>query len=246
MALKIRKPFSCWKFFFLFVLGAVFFGLFLFARQIAIYYFAIKSGKTNLTLEQSLDSSFSSMIANKHVSASDLLALSQGTAGNMGRRGAALSIVEFADYSCPYSQRSASAVRKVMEAFGGSVSFQMRDFPIADVHPRAMRQALAARCAGAQGKYWAYHDVLFAHQDQQTDEDFLQFASRLGLKTDVFQSCLDRQTFAGDIQQDLSDGLRVGVEGTPTFFFNGIKIQGALDEAALSLIINQFLKQKKS
>ncbi|MDO8584053.1 MAG: DsbA family protein [bacterium] len=245
MATEQKKSISCWKWFVYIVLALVIIGLFFFGRQIYLYYRAIRSGTANPIFEQALDSSFSSMIANKHVSASDLLALTNKGAPTLGKKNAPLSVVEFVDFDCPYTRKSAPSVRSVMQKYADRVSFQVRDFPVTDVHPRALEKALAARCAHSQGRYWSYHDVLFANQDKDTDADLEAFASQAGLDVAAFRTCYASQSGKTSIQQDLKDGLQVGVEGTPTFFFNGIKIQGALDEATFTLIIDQFLKQKK-
>ncbi|HEU0050907.1 MAG TPA: thioredoxin domain-containing protein [Patescibacteria group bacterium] len=229
------------------MLIAMLFGIALFVRQIFIYYQAIRSGKTTPFLEQRIQSSFSKLVANANVSDADLARLAS-TTGNpsLGHKGAPLTIVEFIDFGCPFSQLSAMPMRQIMQKFSKQVYFVVRDFPLDDLHPNATNLALAARCAGAQGKFWSYHDLLFAHQDKQTDADLENFATQTGLDLAAFRSCYQSRTYERQVQQDLADGLQVGVQGTPTFFFNGVRVQGGLDFEMLQFLVNHFLSLNPS
>ncbi len=212
-----------------------------FSLQVYRYYRAIRSGESNPFLEQQLTSSLSHLQANTQVSQEDLVRLSSASAGSMGNPKAKLTIVEFIDFDCPYSKESFAPVREMVSKYQDQVHFLVRDFPLQDVHPRALSEAVAARCAGAQGKFWAYHDKLFMNQENHADEDLARYAREVGADGATFDACARSSVFNGAVQQDVQDGLRADVEGTPTFFFNGIKVQGALDAPTLEFLIKKFL-----
>ncbi len=239
----MRYRLSFWKILLFLFLALILFLIGAFIRQTWIYYDAIRTGKTNPMLEQELQASFSQAVANTRVTAEDLARLTTSSAGTLGKKtGASLTIVEFVDFGCPFSQYSATPVRKVMQKYKDQVSFYIRDFPIDDLHPNATQAALAARCAARQNRYWLYHDKLFANQGKFTQADLETYAQDVGLDTASFRTCLLNKTQAQSVQQDQADGLQAGVGATPTFFFNGIKVQGGLDEAALEYLIQRFLK----
>lgn len=214
-----------------------------FCYSIIHYYLAIRSGVSNPLLDQRLQSSIASQIANHKVTPEDLVRLQPPSAPAFGNPEAKLVVVEFIDFSCPYSLDSFSAVREIMQRYQDRIYFIARDFPVDEIHPRATSAALAARCAHEQGRYWPYHDKLFTNQTRHEDADLLRYAEELDLNTESFEVCLTDRRYADRLQTELADGLRAGVEGTPTFFFNGIKVQGALNVQTLEFIIKTFLKQ---
>ena len=231
-----------WK---LILFGAVFvigLSLLFFVRQVWVYYDAIRSGKSNPILEQRMESSWSKLVANNKVGAEDLARLTASQTGTLGTKGAKLTIVEFLDFDCPFCRASFSPVREMIQKYNKQVYFIVRDFPLEELHPRAIPSALAARCAAAQDKFWAYHDKLYIDQDHHEDADLERYARETGLDTVAFDQCYQHRTFAAAIQQDVQDGLRVGVQGTPTFFFNGVRVQGQLDGLTLEYLIQRFLK----
>lgn len=117
-----------------------------------------------------------------------------------------------------------------------------RDFPLA-MHKNAQKAAEAASCANDQGKFWEYHDKLFANQRALSPENLKQYATELGLDVDAFGACLDSGSFARDIRADVNDGKRVGVTGTPAFFINGRFLSGAQPFAKFQSIIDAELEQ---
>lgn len=181
-------------------------------------------------------------MVNSNILMEDLVRLASVYTGTLGKPGAKLTIVEFLDFDCPYSRNSFSPVREMITKYQDQIYFVVRDFPIEELYPRAVPAALAAHCAAAQGKFWPYHDKLFIHQDQHQDEDLMRYAREVGLEEASFQRCYENRMFASAIQQDVRDGLQSGVAGTPTFFFNGVKIQGALDADTLESLIKRFLQ----
>lgn len=213
-----------------------------FAYSVRTFYVAIKSGAANPLLERRLESSVSRLIANANVTPEDLTRLQSSKAPTLGNKDASLTIVEFVDFSCPFTQATFAPVREVMEQYKDRVHLLVRNFPLEDIHPDAMNAAFAAGCADAQGSYWPYHDKLFSNQDKQSVNDLKRYAREIGLDENKFNECFSLQQYANNVQQDLSDGLAAGVQGTPTFFFNGVKVQGALDKETLELLVKQFLK----
>ncbi len=113
-----------------------------------------------------------------------------------------------------------------MTEFRGRVRLVYKDFPLTRPHPLALPAAEAARCAGAQGAYWEYHDMLFMAQPFFSRAELENYAGRLGLKADAFGACLDSGRFREAIEADQQEGRAAGVQGTPTFFVNGVKLEG--------------------
>ena len=146
-----------------------------------------------------------------------------------GPTDAAVTLVEYGDYECPYSGAAYPIVKQIQARMGGRLRFVFRNFPVASVHPHAERAAEAAEAAGAQGKFWEMHDRLFRSQPRLGDEFLSSYAERLGLDVDRFHKELSEHTYAGRIREDLASGDRSGVPGTPTFFINGVRHGGSFD-----------------
>jgi protein-disulfide isomerase len=241
------KPMSVWKV--LGILLAVLLGIgaVLFARQTLLYYQAIQRGEANPFLEERLQSSASKLAANRNVTPEDLAVLADARAPSQGPADAPLTIVEFLDYGCPFCRQAFEPVRELTVERAGSVRLVVRDFPLEDLHPGVTKAAMAARCAQEQGNFWAYHDKLFLlDQRSFTDEDLTQIAREIGLNMTTFVACLDSAQTRPLVEADLLAGLKAGVQGTPTFFFNGVKVQGAPSAEALNFIVDQFLENAKT
>lgn len=118
-----------------------------------------------------------------------------------------------------------------------------RDYPLG-FHDRAQPAAEAAQCANEQGKFWEYHDKLFANQRALQDENLKQYASDLGLDLESFNECLSSGRFGDDVRQDMAEGTGSGVRGTPAFFVNGRFLSGAQPFDAFAKIIDEELEQK--
>ncbi len=232
-------------FFAVFVIFATVVGLFsfYFVRSLV----AIRrDGDAHTWLEQRLDSSVGRAIANTKVSPEDLKNLSREGRPTIGPANAKLTIVAFLDYGCPFSRRAAGPFRETMLKYQDKVRFVIRDFPIEELHPNAFQAALAARCTFAQGKGWAFHDLLLAQAADLVPTDFTKYATQAGVDVEKYQACVDNRQFASEVQQDLADGLRAGVEGTPTYFFNGIRIQGVPEQdpqGYFDYLIERFSKE---
>ena len=144
-----------------------------------------------------------------------------------GPKDAPVTIVEFSDFQCPFCRNVVPTVKELMRQYPATVRWAFRDFPLASLHPKAPKAAEAARCAGEQGKFWEYHDLLFDSQAQATVEDFKRFADQLKLDPKGFASCLDSGRQKAAVQSDVEEGARLGITGTPTFFINGRMLVGA-------------------
>jgi len=156
-----------------------------------------------------------------------------------GDKKAPIVLVEFADYQCPYCQKVNPQIQQLKKEFGDSLTIIYKDFPL-PMHHGAEKAAEASRCAGEQGKFWEYHDVLFYSKLLEPD-DLKEHARVLKLDTDRFNSCLDNGTEAEAVQKDLQEAKNLGLTGTPSFFVNGHFFSGVVDFAALKDIINQQL-----
>jgi len=158
----------------------------------------------------------------------------------LGPKRAPVTLVEFADYECPYCQKVAPDLRRLQSDFGDKLAFAFKDYPL-PMHSHSQKAAEAARCAGKQGKFWEYHDTLF--QTKQLDVDRLkEDALALHLDWGQFGKCLDSGEEIADVQRDRDEGLKLGISGTPAFFVNGHFYSGALDYTALHQIVQEQLQ----
>lgn len=135
-----------------------------------------------------------------------------------GRPDAALTLVEYGDFECPFCGRATGVVRELRQRFGDDLRYVFRHLPLPDVHPRAERAARAAEAAGAQGRFWEMHDLLFLHQSELEDEDLLGYAAKLGLDVAEFARALDSEAVARRVREDVASAEASGARGTPTFF----------------------------
>jgi protein-disulfide isomerase len=153
--------------------------------------------------------------------------LSVDGAPSKGPAKAPVTIVEFSDFHCPFCKRVLPTLAQIESRYGDKVRLVFRDFPIDNLHPEASKAHEAARCANEQGKFWAYHDKLFAGPAKSSPEIFKGFAKELGLDVTAFESCLDSGKYQAAVKKDIEEGNRAGVTGTPAFFINGRMISGA-------------------
>jgi len=144
-----------------------------------------------------------------------------------GPAAAPVTIFEWSDYECPFCQRAQDVLQRLQGEFPDTVRFVFKDFPLRS-HPNALPAALAARCAGAQGRYWEYHDLLFVGQPDLARDHLVGYARRLGLDASAFTECLDSGRYRDAVLTEQREGREAGVRATPTFFINQRKIEGAL------------------
>jgi protein-disulfide isomerase len=150
-----------------------------------------------------------------------------------GSPNAAVTLVEYGDYQCPFCGAAHGSVKEVQRVIGDDLLFAFRHFPLTQIHPLALPAAEAAEAAGAQGKFWEMHDMLFENQQHLEPPYLLQSASALGLDLERFASDLQSGRFEPKIREDFLSGVRSGVNGTPTFFVNGVRHNGGYDPASL-------------
>lgn len=156
-----------------------------------------------------------------------------------GSQDAPVVLVEFADYECPYCQKVNPQLQQLKKEYGDKVALVYKDFPL-PMHHSSEKAAEAARCAGEQGKFWEYHDVLF--YSRLLDVDALKEHARvLKLDSDKFDTCLDSGSQAAAVKQDLDEAKSLGLTGTPSFFVNGHFFSGVVDYALLKDMVNQQL-----
>jgi protein-disulfide isomerase len=151
----------------------------------------------------------------------------------LGPANAAVTLVEYGDYECPYCGAAHPVVREALRRSGDAVRFAFRNFPLTQIHPYAERAAEAAEAAGAQGKFWEMHDLLYANQEHLDKSDLVAHARQIGLDVQQFTRDLDTGAFAERVREDFMSGVRSGVNGTPTFFVNGERYDGDADLAGL-------------
>ena len=160
----------------------------------------------------------------------------------LGPDQAPITIVEFSDFQCPYCQLSVKVLKELRQVYGERIRLIYRDY-LGPNHPYALQAAQAARCAGEQDHFWAYHDLLFDRQSPGKGWDFLSLATELGLQQNAFQGCLNSGRYRDQIGKDLEDGLKLGVMSTPTFFVNGRPLVGAQPLGNFRALIDPLLAQ---
>src|SRR5438876_8946206 len=146
-----------------------------------------------------------------------------------GPKTAPVTLVEYGDYECPYTGQAFPIVKAIQKQLGDRLLFVFRNFPLTQIHPHAEHAAEAAEAAAAQGKFWDMHDYLFKHQRALDDTHLLKYAKEIGIDTNKFQNEMSRQIYAPQVKKFIEDGIKSGVEGTPTFFINGIRHNDSWD-----------------
>ncbi len=150
-----------------------------------------------------------------------------------GPANAPLTLLEYGDYECPYCGQAYWSVKTVQQTLGNRMRFVFRNFPLTNVHPHAEHAAEAAEVAGAQGRFWEMHDLLYENQDALDDEDLAEYAAALGLDAERFLAEVKAGTYARRIREDFVGGVRSGVNGTPTFFINDLRHDAGFEPESL-------------
>ena len=150
---------------------------------------------------------------------------------------APMKLVEYGDFECPYCGEAYPVVKTIQERLGERLCFAFRNFPLANSHPHAEHAAEAAEAAGEQGHFWEMHDLLYQNQDALEDEDLARYALELGLDERQLISAIEAGAHASRIREDFRSGARNGVNGTPSFFINGVRYDGipGVDELLAAL-----------
>jgi protein-disulfide isomerase len=146
---------------------------------------------------------------------------------------ARVTLVEYGDYECPYCGAAYPIVKQIQESMGDRLRFVFRNFPISTSHPHAEHAAEAAEAADAQGRFWQMHDRLYENQPRLTDDDLREHAASLELDLDLFDKEMAEHVHAPRVHEDFMSGVRSGVNGTPTFFINGVRHDGSYERPVL-------------
>jgi protein-disulfide isomerase len=164
---------------------------------------------------------------------------------SMGPADAPVTIVQFAEFQCPYCGKARESLAQVEKAYPGKVRFVFRDFPLG-FHDRAIPAAVAANCAGKQdpAKYWKVHDILMTNQRALQEPDLERAAQEAGVDMAKWKSCRTEVAMEEEVKKDMADGEAVGVSGTPAFFVNGIFLNGAVPFERFKSIIDRELAKK--
>jgi protein-disulfide isomerase len=159
-----------------------------------------------------------------------------------GAKEAPVTLVEFSDYHCPFCSKAQATLKQLLDRYPGKVRLVYRDFPLDRIHPQARQAAEAARCAHDQGKFWEYHDLLYANTPRGSAEDLRQYAKQVGLDVAKFGQCVSSGVHKAAVQRDIDEGSRLGVTGTPAFFVNGRPLEGAQPLEAFVRVIEEELR----
>ena len=151
---------------------------------------------------------------------------------------APLTLVEYGDFECPYCRQAFPIVKQVQQQLGKDLRFVFRHFPLTKVHAHAQHAAEAAEAAGAQGAFWQMHDRLFERQFALDAEHLIEYATELGLDADRLAGALAAGTYRAKVRDDFRSGVQSGVNGTPTFFINGVRHESGYDLDTLLTALN--------
>ena len=143
-----------------------------------------------------------------------------------GAEKAPVTIVKFEDFQCPFCKQVQPTFVDLLKRYDGKLRLVHKDLPLEAIHAQARQAAEAARCADEQGKFWSYHDKLYAGSPKLSPEELKSYAKEVGLNVDSFEHCLTTRKYQAIVQKDLSEGTQLGLTGTPTFFINGREVSG--------------------
>ncbi len=139
------------------------------------------------------------------------------------------TLLEYGDYECPYCGGAYPIVEEIRRRLGNNLRFVFRNFPLAEMHPHAEHAAEAAEAAGDQGKFWEMHDTLYENQRALDDRHLAEYAAALGIPRPQILTAIEEHSYLPRIREDFMSGVRSGVNGTPTFFINGVRHDGSYD-----------------
>ena len=216
---------------FLSVLLLVSIGFLIFASFVGYYLWKIKNGQgaelaeqfsPTFSIDASLDQQNSQQIPHQ-----DPRLFIKPLNPRLGNPASTVKIIAFIDFSCPYSQKSYPIFKQMSEKYSPAVEIIFKQFPLSSIHPDAIPAAVASTCAGEQDKFWPYYDLLFERKALDKTS-LVSYATELNLNVNKFNTCLETQKYLLSINDDLQDGISLGVRGTPTYFVNNTKLEGVI------------------
>ncbi|NIP32931.1 thioredoxin domain-containing protein [Candidatus Saccharibacteria bacterium] len=231
-----------WGVFLIVIFGIIFVGGSWFGWRVYSYYQKVKSGELRQAIIQ-VDGGFTGYTTNQRETSGIIPFFDVITQDDpqIGPEDATITIIEFADFMCPYCADASLTVRGLVAEYPNDIRYIFRDFPIEELHPGSSRIHIAGECAKEQGKFWPFHDKIFQNQESVTPENVSAYAAQAGISISEFDYCMNSGKYDKEVEYDINDGRRAGVVGTPTFFVNGIKIEGALKTQDWETLVQTFL-----
>ena len=156
-----------------------------------------------------------------------------------------ITLVEYGDYQCTSCGRAYLIIKKIQKQMGENLKFVFRNFPLENIHPKAIPAAIAAEAAAKQDKFWEMHDIIFENQVNLHENSFKNFAEQLGLEMAQFNKDIENEDVLQKIESDFEGGVKSGVNGTPAFFINGIHYNGSWEYTNLLEVLQLELKKEK-
>jgi protein-disulfide isomerase len=156
-----------------------------------------------------------------------------------GPANAAVTLFEYGDYECPYCGLANPILDEIRRELGDGLRFVFRNFPLSEVHPHAEHAAEIAEAAGTHHKFWEMHDMLYAHQRALDDQHLAEYVTILGVPTSEVKRALAQHAYSDRVREDFMSGVRSGVNGTPTFFINGLRHDGSYEHDELLAAIGE-------
>lgn len=163
----------------------------------------------------------------------------------LGTPDAPATILEYGDFECPYCGMAHPVLQALIADNPDLIRLVYRHFPITNIHPHALMAAEAAEAAGAQGKFWEMHDLLFTHQDRLDYEDLLEYAEAIGLDISRFDREMRANHYREEVKRDFRRGIQDGVNGTPTLFINRLRYDGPRDYDSMMAAITVILDAER-
>jgi protein-disulfide isomerase len=164
---------------------------------------------------------------------------------SQGKADAPVTVVEYSDFQCPFCLRVMPTLKELRTKYGDRMRLVWKDFPLTQIHPQAFVAAQAGNCAREQGKFWEYHDKLFANQSALTADALKKYAAETGLDTAKFNQCLDSSKYEARVEDALVAGKGLGISSTPTVYVNGRMINGAQPIDVFESVIDEELARGK-
>jgi len=162
-----------------------------------------------------------------------------------GSPDAPVTLVEYGDYECPHCGAAYPVVQQLQQRFGDDLRFVFRNFPLAEMHPNAVSAAMAAEFGAAHKRFWEFHDALFENQQQLGPDLYAAIAAEVGLAAAQIPAALESTEYLEHVRADFNGGVRSGVNGTPTFFVNGARYEGAPGAEAMGEALERAIRAKR-